>query len=272
MAAYVKLLRSIWRDPDFVALPASAQRMYLLIISQPDISAAGVISCAPSRWATFAPDTTLSQVRADLKRLEAKRFVVTDSTTEELLVRTYAVHDEAWKVPNSRKALANAVDATYSAHLRSVVASQLATVGATLDVTQGLRVSPTLTVGEEATQEPPHQPSTITTTHKRAPAKSGATVARIPNPVWDALADAFGTPTTASERSNRGRQVKELTEAGATADDVHARVREHAKRRLNWTLTPNALVTHWTELDPAKNKRSEGRWDPDTQAWLAPGL
>lgn len=95
---------------------------------------------------------------------------------------------------------------------------------------------------------------------------------RRPNPVWDALSDAFGVPGTKSEQANRGRQVKELTEAGATAEDVAARVREHGKRRLNWTLTANALVTHWTELDPAKNKRSEGRWDPDTQAWLAPGL
>lgn len=98
-----------------------------------------------------------------------------------------------------------------------------------------------------------------------------------PDPIWDALTEHFGPATTRTEQSNRGRQVRELREASATPADITARVNEHtrraARRELNWTLTANALVTHWSDLAPRRNSgRSEGRIDPDTGAWLAPGL
>lgn len=70
------------------------------------------------------------------------------------------------------------------------------------------------------------------------------------NEVWEALSRQFGEPSTKTEKSNRGRQVKELIEAGADAQAVARRIEEHRRRRLHWTLTANSLVTHWTELAP----------------------
>lgn len=87
-------------------------------------------------------------------------------------------------------------------------------------------------------------------------------------PIWDALTDAFGAPTTASERSNRGKIVKELTEAEATPEDITARVQEHKRRRLNWTLTANALVKHWTDLAPRAGDRGDDVWDAHQGVWL----
>ena len=89
------------------------------------------------------------------------------------------------------------------------------------------------------------------------------------NELWDALTRAFGEPATKSEKSNRGRQVKELTAVKATAADIDARVLEHRKRQLNWTLTANALVTKWTELAP-KAAADARIFDPDTGAYLSP--
>ncbi len=89
------------------------------------------------------------------------------------------------------------------------------------------------------------------------------------NELWDALTRAFGEPATKSEKSNRGRQVKELGAVKATAADIDARVLEHRKRQLNWTLTANALVTKWTELAP-KAAADARIFDPDTGAYLSP--
>ncbi len=51
MAGYVKLYRSVWQDPDFVALPPAAQRLYFLLISQPDLTHVGVLPLMPARCA-----------------------------------------------------------------------------------------------------------------------------------------------------------------------------------------------------------------------------
>lgn len=93
-----------------------------------------------------------------------------------------------------------------------------------------------------------------------------AEVKVLPNLIWDALAAHFGEPSTPSEKSNRGRQVKELTAAGATPADIDSRIREHKRRNARWTLTANALCTHWTELAPKPDNR---RYDPDTGAYLS---
>jgi len=75
------------------------------------------------------------------------------------------------------------------------------------------------------------------------PAKS-----RPVNPIWDALCEVFYQPATKAERSNFGKIVRELTEVGATPDDIRQRMRQHQKAQNHWDMTPNALVTHWSEL------------------------
>lgn len=101
----------------------------------------------------------------------------------------------------------------------------------------------------------PPEPSEPSTEPSGNPHASLAPLAQAPttrprNELWDALVACFGNVTTAPERSNRGKVVRELTTIGATADDVHARVVEHSRRGNSWQLTANALLTHWTELDP----------------------
>lgn len=71
--------------------------------------------------------------------------------------------------------------------------------------------------------------------------------------LWTAMSQRFGEPATDAEKKNRGRQVKELHAVNATPDDIEARCNEHASRRLSWSLTANALVTHWTDLTPRQS-------------------
>lgn len=116
-----------------------------------------------------------------------------------------------------------------------------------------------------------------TVVHKGSEGKGskGETIAAVPaakarpaNPLWDALTEHFGPTATATEESNRGRHVKELKAAGATAEDIHARVAEHGRQRLSWTLTANALVKHWSSLVPTP-ATSSTVFDPYTGATIA---
>lgn len=99
---HARILTAIWRDRDFLALTEAAQRMYELALTQPGLTACGVVSYTPKRWAKFAKDSTARRVAAAVAELERSpsRFVVVDLDTEELLVRTFAKNDGILRQPN----------------------------------------------------------------------------------------------------------------------------------------------------------------------------
>lgn len=105
MSAYVRVVRSIWTDPEWLELTSTEKLVYLQLISQPNISKCGVLPFVPRRWAHMHPDLSADDLIATLSALEAKRYVVVDRDTEELLVRTYLRYDEAWKQTNGTRGI-----------------------------------------------------------------------------------------------------------------------------------------------------------------------
>ena len=87
-----KVMTTIWQDPDWEALSDEAMLLYVLMISQHDISAAGVVTIAERRWKRFLDHGSDAIDRA-LAELEAATFVVVDEDTAEVLVRTFIKHD-----------------------------------------------------------------------------------------------------------------------------------------------------------------------------------
>jgi hypothetical protein len=79
---------------------------------------------------------------------------------------------------------------------------------------------------------------------------------RKPNPIWDALEDAFGEPRTAPERSRRGKTVKELREVGASPEQVAYAVKRHRSLWPAMTVTERSIVAHWSELVHAKKQEA----------------
>lgn len=156
MAAYVKLLRAIWKDPDFKALDGEEQRVYLMLISQADISHVGVLPLMPARWARLSADATPDSLRASLAKLADARFVVLDYDTEEVLARTYLVHDEAYRLTNGKKSLELAYARVLSERLQGTIAPLLATVGVTVEPTVSTRVD------SSQQQQPAAAPTTTT--------------------------------------------------------------------------------------------------------------
>jgi hypothetical protein len=90
---YAQLRTAIWRDEDWCRLPTDAQWLYEVLISQPSISTAGVIALQITKWANYSSDMTVKRVKAALKVLRERNYILVDEQTEEVLVRTFIRHD-----------------------------------------------------------------------------------------------------------------------------------------------------------------------------------
>ena len=69
-----RIFTSIWKDGDFLSLPPSAQRLYMFLLSQPELTYAGTMPLRPVRWARKAAGLSLADVERDLKELEGKAY------------------------------------------------------------------------------------------------------------------------------------------------------------------------------------------------------
>jgi hypothetical protein len=122
-----RVFTSIWMDSDFVALPPEAQRMYLFLLSQPELSLCGRLQLAENQWATTAEGLTKAKVRAELTRLAstAPPFIVVDYASDELLIRSFVRRDRILVSPKLIKPLVSAVSIIRSENLRRVLRDEL---------------------------------------------------------------------------------------------------------------------------------------------------
>lgn len=122
--SYANILTAIWRDDDFRALSMPEQHAYLMLATQPDISAAGVLALNLTRWASRTKGLTGEQLRAAIDGLEARRFVVVDYDTEELLVRSFVRWDGGYTNSKRRFAIRDAAGQIESVALRRALAAE----------------------------------------------------------------------------------------------------------------------------------------------------
>jgi hypothetical protein len=135
---HARVYTSIWSDDDFLALSPGAQRMFLFLVSQPDLEHSGVIALRERRWSRGSAQITVDDVRGDLDELAKARFVVVDEEAEELLVRSLMRWDGVWKQPNVAKSAAGQIRTVTSEGIREVLRDELVRMdlnGANADVT-----------------------------------------------------------------------------------------------------------------------------------------
>ena len=125
---FAKVYMSIWGNPDFTKLSVGAQRLYMFLISQPDLSRAGTITLAFNRWLSRVMDYSREELQSDLAELASTRFVVVDESTEELLVRSYIRNDDGWKSPNIMISVSAAARQVMSETLRAVIRQEVAKI------------------------------------------------------------------------------------------------------------------------------------------------
>lgn len=122
---YARVWLSIWSDFEFKQLDTRSQWLYFALISQPDLSTAGVQSFSVKRWAGLAAGLTPRQIDTSVQALERGRLVVVDRDTEELLIRSHIRYDRPLRNANVAKALARTWAQIVSTELQKVVLLEL---------------------------------------------------------------------------------------------------------------------------------------------------
>lgn len=105
---YARIMTAIWSNADFCRLHEPAQRLYLLLVTQKDISAAGVLHLRMRHWSDLAPDSTPDRTAQTLKELESGRFIVIDWDKEEVLIRSFIRWDAGYNNPKRRPVIVKA--------------------------------------------------------------------------------------------------------------------------------------------------------------------
>lgn len=123
---YAKLYRDIWADKDFIDLPAGVQYLYMFLLSQPDLSAAGALALTVRRWAAFTGGATTTDIEAALAILEKRRYILVDYDTQEVLIRTYVRNDGLWRIPNTLYSVLRDAEKLQSPQLRQELAGEFA--------------------------------------------------------------------------------------------------------------------------------------------------
>lgn len=118
---YTKILRTIWLDAEFLALPFDSKMAYIMVITQPDISACGVVALRLNRWATLFPDRTAKQLAKALEPLVERNFLIVDHETEEVMARTFIRHDASWRQTNGMASIENGKRGVLSQQLRQLI-------------------------------------------------------------------------------------------------------------------------------------------------------
>ncbi|MFI8191429.1 hypothetical protein ACIF8T_21840 [Streptomyces sp. NPDC085946] len=120
-----RILTSIWDDSDFLDLDERQQRLYLFLISQPNLNHAGLLDLTLRRWARKARGLTSGELEKLLHDLEASRFIVMDEDTEELLIRSFVRNDGVWKQPKVMGAMVSGALEISSWQLRRALLEEM---------------------------------------------------------------------------------------------------------------------------------------------------
>ncbi|MFE3059095.1 hypothetical protein [Nocardia sp. NPDC059239] len=128
---HTDLLRKLWNRKRFRALPRSAQALYVQLLTEATLTAAGVLPLMVDKWAAACDDTTVADIQADLKALHAAGFVIVDDQTFEVLLRWYLDLAGLTRHPNHLKGALRAADAIASPVLRKAFGIDLLALGLT---------------------------------------------------------------------------------------------------------------------------------------------
>ncbi|QIJ61449.1 hypothetical protein [Streptomyces sp. JB150] len=120
-----RILTSIWEDSDFLTLDEREQRLYLFLISQPNLNHAGLLPLTLRRWSRKARELTHIELEKRLQALEDTRFIVMDEDTEELLIRSFVRNDGVWKQPKVMGAMVSGAMEISSRRLRRALLAEV---------------------------------------------------------------------------------------------------------------------------------------------------
>ena len=115
----------MWGDGDWRDLPQPAQHLYMLLLSHPKLSYAGVTEWHPGKLAAMTRGVDAGQVVASGAVLESLGFIVVEPSTDEVLVRSFIKHDGLMKQPKLVVSMTTAYAAVASRRIQLVIAHEV---------------------------------------------------------------------------------------------------------------------------------------------------
>lgn len=115
----------MWGDGDWRDLSQDAQHLYMLLLSHPKLSYAGVTEWHPGKLAAMTNGVDASQVVASGSVLESHGFIVVEPSTDEVLVRSFIKHDGLMKQPKLVVSMTTAYAAVASRRIQLVIAHEV---------------------------------------------------------------------------------------------------------------------------------------------------
>lgn len=103
--------------------------------------------------------------------------------------------------------------------------------------------------GDQGTPEPPKEPIPQDVSNETSFVPAVQNNGRKRDELWDMMVRVMGhEPTTKSERGKWNKAVKELRDAGFTAEDLYHRALAYRRRWPDIDMTPTGIVGNWELL------------------------
>ena len=219
---------NIWADSDWRALSESAQRLYLLLLTHPTLTYAGVADWRTNRLSMMSADGSVEKLEAAAAELEDRKFIVVDEGTEEVLIRSFVKHDGLLKSPNLAAALAREYANVYSPRLREVVAFEVQKLHLREPELKGwdrlgtLLSEPARNVFDEGSPNPSPNPPGNPSLNPSLNPSGNPSVKGLPNPSINPSPTSTSTSTSNKLESPPKNRKRDLPE-GWAPNEAHAK-------------------------------------------------
>lgn len=122
---YAQIRQDMWLDDDWRGLTVGAQHLYMLLLSDPKLSYAGVTDFRPGAIRQRAAEWSLLSVMTAAVELSYAYFLVFDQETEEVFIRSYLRHDSLMKNPRMAVSMAKDFGAIGSNKIRAALVHEV---------------------------------------------------------------------------------------------------------------------------------------------------
>lgn len=123
--AEARVSPAIWHDEGFRHLSARARLLYMMLLTSPELSAAGTIPLLTNRWALFS-GLTPSDVEWATDELGEDGWIICDGGEQEAFVSGFFAHEKIARQPRRIVSALDAMRALSSARVAAFASEELA--------------------------------------------------------------------------------------------------------------------------------------------------
>jgi hypothetical protein len=130
---------SVWRDESFTSLDHGPQWLYLMLLSQRQLTPAGILPTLPGRWANVTRSASSTDILGWLDELQEAGWAYTDHEALETFVSGYFEAEQIARQPRRVIAALDAIPLIEPEWLRALVSAELGTLVAAAPLPQAPR-------------------------------------------------------------------------------------------------------------------------------------